>query len=75
MFASGGAIVRFESVVLFTYFISWERAKVEGPARTQTRTVVHKAVKKFSASGQMNDLTTKIRFQIKCRATNADSKF
>ena len=37
--ASGGATAGFESVVLFTYFIPWARAQVEGPARTQAPTL------------------------------------
>ena len=37
----GGATAGFESVVLFTYFIPWARAQVEGPARTQAPTITH----------------------------------
>ena len=37
--------------------------------------VVCKAVKKDSASGQVNGLTTKIWVQIKCRPTSEISKF
>ena len=31
VFASGGVDVRFESVVLFSYFITWEKAQVLTP--------------------------------------------
>ncbi len=34
VFASGGVDVRFESVVLFSYFITWESTKVLTPRPT-----------------------------------------
>ncbi|MFM7857468.1 MAG: hypothetical protein ACKO96_37485 [Flammeovirgaceae bacterium] len=37
MFASGGADVRFESVVLFSYFITWEKAQVLIPRLLQAK--------------------------------------
>ena len=56
--ASGGATAGFESVVLFTYFIPWARAQVEGPARTQAPTLVAMWPEKRETNG--DKLLTKI---------------
>ena len=66
---SVGGFVGDQVSLLSIIFVLWEKAQVVNPRPVISTHVVHKAVKKFSASGQRNSLTTKIHFQIKCRST------